>query len=199
MGAPWGWYPAVILLHRRGCAASKRLQHWLAGGAAMQCKLRQAFCFPFPGPSFSTRDPCCCFLFFRCFCLTSYVACRVHTTLVRVNMCAQDKQGVQSPRVACSEFRGRLQACCLCLHHTLTPFHPASIDARCFGATLQDKEAAAASTTGGEEGPQEVAGLLFGRLIERAPALRAPLLELRDRLHAAAAPEEELKARNDAS
>ena len=64
---------------------------------------------------------------------------------------------------------------------------------------LQDKEAAAASTAGGEEGPQEVAGLLFGRLIERAPALRAPLLALRDRLHAAAAPEEELKARSDAS
>lgn len=63
---------------------------------------------------------------------------------------------------------------------------------------MQDKEAAAASTAGGDEGPQEVAGLLFGRLVERAPALRAPLLELRDRLHAAAAPEEELKARSGA-
>ena len=97
-----------------------------------------------------------------------------------------------------SEVHGRLQACCLCLHSPFTLFHPVYVDMRCSGAALQDKEAAAACTVGGEEGPQEVAGLLFGRLIERAPELRTPLLELRDRLHAAAAPEEELKARDDA-
>ncbi|KAK9830935.1 hypothetical protein WJX81_007880 [Elliptochloris bilobata] len=58
----------------------------------------------------------------------------------------------------------------------------------------KDKEAAAASAAeGGDDGPQEVAGLLFGRLVERAPLLREPLLALRERLHAAAAPEEALK------
>lgn len=46
-----------------------------------------------------------------------------------------------------------------------------------------------------DKGPTEVAGLLFGRLLERAPELREPLLALRERLHAADAPEEALKAR----
>ncbi len=56
----------------------------------------------------------------------------------------------------------------------------------------QDK---AAESAGGGDEDGEAAGLLFGRLAERAPGLREPLRALRARLQAAAAPEEALKVR----
>jgi hypothetical protein len=56
-------------------------------------------------------------------------------------------------------------------------------------------QAAAGGGGGGgeEEGPDEVAGFVFSRLLERRPALRQELLTFRDHLLAAASQEQVLK------